>query len=326
MPETQLRREPQLRRGDIVDVKSPAEILATLDERGDLDALPFMEEMAAYCGLRFRVERRADKVCDTVEFSGSRRLPNAILLDELRCDGSGHDGCEAECRPFWKEEWLTRVAADAPPPPPFPERDRAALIARVRWHARSTERVDGRDEARYRCQATELPKCSEHLRTFDPRPYFRELTSGNVGVRFFLRVMTRAMVDEPRRKLGLLPAVCLTGPRRKGDAVETLGLQAGEMVRVRSKDEIRKTLDERGMNRGLRFDREMLPYCGRVFRVRRRLTRFIDETKARMVVLKSDAVTLEGAFCAGELNPAAWFCPRAIYSFWRECWVERVEP
>jgi hypothetical protein len=320
MPQTQLRR------GDIVEVKSPAEILATLDEHGDLDALPFMEEMAAYCGKRFRVDRRADKVCDTVEFSGSRRLPSAILLDDLRCDGSGHDGCEAECRLFWKEEWLTPVEPDAPPPEAFPERDRAALIERVKRRARSTVNDDGREEVRYRCQATELPRCSEHLRTWDPRPYFRELVSGNVSPRCFLRVMTRAVVEEPRRKLGLLPEVWLTGNAKKGDAFETLGLQAGEMVRVRSREEIRRTLDDRGMNRGLRFDREMLPFCGRVFRVRRRLARFIDETKARMVVLKTDAVTLDGAVCAGELNPARWFCPRGIYAFWRECWVERVEP
>lgn len=316
--------QSQLHRGDVVDVKSPAEILATLDERGDLDGLPFMAEMAAYCGRRFVVDRRADKICDTVAFSGSRRLPSAILLDDLRCDGSGHDGCEAECRLFWKEEWLTLVADDAPPPAPFPESDRAALIERVNRHARSTERADGRDEVRYRCQGTELPKYSEHLRTFDPRPYFRELTSGNVSVRCFLRVMTRAAVEEPRRKLGLLPELALTGPRKKGDPIETLGLQPGDVVRVRSREEIRKTLDERGMNRGLRFDREMLPFCGRVFRVRRRVTRFIDEVKARMVELKTDAVTLDGAVCDGELN-TRWFCPRGIYSFWRECWVERVE-
>jgi hypothetical protein len=36
----------ELRRGDLVEVNSPAEILATLDERGDLEGLPFMPEMA----------------------------------------------------------------------------------------------------------------------------------------------------------------------------------------------------------------------------------------------------------------------------------------
>ena len=35
----------ELRRGDLVEVKGPAEILATLDERGALEDLPFMSEI-----------------------------------------------------------------------------------------------------------------------------------------------------------------------------------------------------------------------------------------------------------------------------------------
>jgi len=316
----------RLSRGDLVEVKSPAEILATLDERGDLEGLPFMPEMAAYCGRRFRVERRADKVCDTVKFSGSRRLPDAVLLEDLRCDGSGHDGCQAECRLFWKEVWLRRVDKNAPSPPAFPERERAALIEQASRQVRSTTWVHGKDELRYRCQATELPNYSEHLRTWDPRPYVRELASGNVSLGCFLRVMSRAVVEEPQRKLGLLPHLYLTGTAPKGQTFEPLGLQEGELVRVKSKEEIALTLNAAGMNKGLRFDREMLPFCGKVFRVHRRVERFIDETRSAMVVLKNEAILLEGGVCAGELNPARWFCPRAIYAFWRECWLERVDP
>jgi len=316
----------RLRRGDFVEVKAPPEILATLDERGDLEGLPFMPEMAAYCGRRFRVERRPDKVCDTVQFSGSRRLPNAVILEDLRCDGSGHDGCQAECRLFWKEEWLKKVEPNAPSPAAFSERDRAALIERASRHIRSTAWVDGKDELRYRCQATELPNYTEHLRTWDPRPYVRELASGNVSLGCFLRVMSRAVVEEPQRKLGLLPNVYLPGTAQKGETFETLGLQVGELVRVKSKEEIARTLSAKGMNKGLRFDREMSPFCGQVFRVRRRVERFIDETKSVMVVLKNEGVLLDGAVCAGELNPTRWFCPRAIYAFWRECWLERVDP
>ncbi len=317
------RRE--LRRGDLVEVKGPSEILATLDERGDLDGLPFMPEMAAYCGGRFSVLARADKVCDTVTFSGSRRLPASVLLEDLRCDGGGHDGCQAECRLFWKEEWLKRVPPDAPRALPFAETDRAALVERASRHTRSTTRVDAADVVRYRCQATEFPKYTQHLRTFDPRPYVRELTSGNVPLGRFVRIMARAVVEEPQKKLRLLPAVYLAGPAKKGDTFETLNLQVGELVRVKSKEEIAKTLDARGMNKGLRFDREMLPFCGQVFRVRRRVERFIDEPKSVMVVLKNEALLLTGAFCTGELNPARWLCPRGIYAFWRECWLERVD-
>src|SRR6267142_1519493 len=48
-----------LRAGHWVEVRSADEILATLDDRGALDALPFMPEMLQYCGKRFRVFKRA---------------------------------------------------------------------------------------------------------------------------------------------------------------------------------------------------------------------------------------------------------------------------
>jgi hypothetical protein len=48
----------ELRRGDLVEIKSPAEILATLDAKGLCDGLPFMPEMAQFCGKRFTVRAR----------------------------------------------------------------------------------------------------------------------------------------------------------------------------------------------------------------------------------------------------------------------------
>ena len=56
-----------LHKGDLVEVRSAAEILATLDEHGALDAMPFMPEMVASCGRRFTVSTRTDKVCDTID-------------------------------------------------------------------------------------------------------------------------------------------------------------------------------------------------------------------------------------------------------------------
>jgi hypothetical protein len=66
-----------LQRGEEVDVRSLAEIRATLDERGTLDGMPFMPEMARFAGRRARVWRRADRVC--VEGSPTqRRLPEGL--------------------------------------------------------------------------------------------------------------------------------------------------------------------------------------------------------------------------------------------------------
>jgi len=316
-----------LRNGDVVEVKSAAEILATLDEGGALEGLPFMPELVQYCGRCFVVDKRADKVCDTVHYTGSRRLPDAVLLVDLRCDGSGHDGCQAECRPFWKEAWLRRVDGATAAAPPPDEKSTAALLELTRRNTTQTVPSEGKTEVRYRCQATDLPAASQHLKLWDPRAYLRECQSGNVPVGRFLRVMTRAAIQEPLRKLGLVNEVHLPGTRTAEKKPEsTLDLQPGERVQVKSKEEIAATLNAQGRNRGLWFDREMLPYCGGTFEVRRRISRFIDDRSGKMIDLKSEAVTLQGVVCSGDLSLRRWFCPRAIYPFWRESWLRRVDP
>ena len=64
----------ELRKGDLVEVRSAAEILATLDDRGERDALPFMPEMVAMCGRRFTVAARAERICDTITAAGVRAM------------------------------------------------------------------------------------------------------------------------------------------------------------------------------------------------------------------------------------------------------------
>jgi hypothetical protein len=97
-------------------------------------------------------------------------------------------------------------------------------------------------------------------------------------------------------------------------------------VRVKSREEIAATLSRVGRNRGLWFDREMMPHCGRTYRVRQRVSRFVNDQDGRMIELKNDCVTLEGVVCSGDLSLPRWFCPRAILPYWRECWLRRPAP
>src|SRR5512133_1032501 len=102
----------RFRTGDVVEVRDAAEILATLDSEGCRDALPFMPEMLRHLGQRVVVSARVEKICDTVTIGGgpkSRRMCDTVFLEDLRCDGSAHGGCQAGCRMYWKEEWLQRV-------------------------------------------------------------------------------------------------------------------------------------------------------------------------------------------------------------------------
>jgi hypothetical protein len=67
-------RRKSFRRGDTVRVKTAREILATLDEDGTVEGIPFMPEMIAYLDRRLRVSKRIEKICWYTPESSSRRL------------------------------------------------------------------------------------------------------------------------------------------------------------------------------------------------------------------------------------------------------------
>ena len=56
----------------------------------------------------------------------------------------------------------------------------------------------------------------------------------------------------------------------------TLNLQPGELVRVKSYNEILATLDSNNKNRGLFFDAELVPFCGGTYCIRARVSKFTD--------------------------------------------------
>ena len=137
---------PKFFRGQLAEVLSESQILATLDADGKLDGVPFMPEMIRYCGRRMRVFRRADKTC--VEGYGIRQMRATVFLEDARCNGAAHDGCQRDCLIFWKEAWLKRVPEGAGPElldfQPQAQDGTAASQLRTRIGER------------YYCQSTEL--------------------------------------------------------------------------------------------------------------------------------------------------------------------------
>jgi hypothetical protein len=100
--------------------------------------------------------------------------------------------------------------------------------------------------------------------------------------------------------------------------------QEGEWVRVKSLEEIRPTLDETGRTGGCKFTKPMVRYCGKEFRVARKMDRFFDEAQWKMVRCKK-LVLLEGSYCDGS---GGWFtegCARMCFVFWREEWLKKTD-
>jgi hypothetical protein len=95
-----------LRPGEVVEVKSEAEILATLDERGRHRGLLWMPNMARFCGKRYRVLKRMESIM--LESTGElRKIRNTVLLEGAMCEDLY--GCDRSCFHYWRETWLRRV-------------------------------------------------------------------------------------------------------------------------------------------------------------------------------------------------------------------------
>ena len=109
--------------------------------------------------------------------------------------------------------------------------------------------------------------------------------------------------------------------RKRRTPTISLDLQPGEIVRVKSKKEILRTLNRTGMNRGLMFTPEMEKYLGKTFRVLKRLDKMIIEQTGIMRKI-ANTVLLDGAFCDGKAHKG---CPRHCYCIWREIWLERTQ-
>lgn len=103
-----------------------------------------------------------------------------------------------------------------------------------------------------------------------------------------------------------------------------LNLQAGEMVRVKSHEEILSTLNISSRNRGLSWDAEMVPYCGGTYKVLKRVDKIVDEKTGKMQDMKNPCIILDSVICQARYSGCRMFCPRALYPFWREAWLERI--
>jgi len=338
--------------GEWVEIRSKEEILSTIDGGGQLEGLPFMPQMFQYCGQRFRVYKRAHKTCDTVtgDYKG-RRMNRAVHLEGIRCDGRAYGGCDANCLIFWKEAWLKRVdqpaateTTSAAEKPAEGQRPTPRCSEEDVWAGTKTPETQDAADPIYVCQVTQLIAATEPLSSWNVWQYVEDLASGNIGaVRMicgFAYMSYRSLInagiglgrplrwlyDAFQRLRGGIPY-----PRKLGKIAigartpyASLDLQPGEWVRVKSYQEILATLDVNSKNRGLIFDAEMVPYCGRTFRVLKQVKRILDEKTGRVTEFKSPCIMLEGAICEARYSECRLFCPRSIPSYWREIWLERV--
>jgi hypothetical protein len=93
-------------------------------------------------------------------------------------------------------------------------------------------------------------------------------------------------------------------------------LRRGDFVTVRGLDEIQATLDADGCLEGLPFMAEMVPCCGRSFRVHRRAEKTCVEGFGMRAM--DNTVFLDGLRCDGVAHDG---CQRGCLFFWKKAWL-----
>jgi len=349
-----MKSKRKLRVGQWVQVRSKEEILRTLDGEGQLEGMPFMPEMFAFVGKKFRVFKIAHKTCDysTPYPFHTRRLRRTVHL-QTRCDGGAHDGCQASCLIYWKEDWLKPIGESAdlevseiPVPPNRDCDDPLAKCTEDDIRDRVKVRAPEGETPKYMCQMTQIPFATMPLAWWDPRQYLEDYVSGNVslgrivgGLIFWTYYSISEAgigVGRPMRWLydrispifggSLFPRKPGVIPEGQLTPTETLNLQPGELVRIKSHEQILQTIDSSNRNRGMHWDAELVPYCGKTFKVRDRVTKIIGERTQKMVHMKNPCIVLESVVCQARYSSCRLFCPKEMYPYWREIWLERVRP
>jgi hypothetical protein len=96
----------------------------------------------------------------------------------------------------------------------------------------------------------------------------------------------------------------------------------GNWVAVRSANEILLTLDDRGTLDGLPFMPEMLSWCGKTFRIQRRVDKTCVDGHPIRRFPADDVVVLEGSRCDGANHDG---CKHGCRIYWKHAWLRPVD-
>lgn len=311
-----------LKAGDVVLVRSPEEILETLDRDGTLDNLPFMPEMLEYCGKRFKVLNRVVQSTIDGAFLGKHtesfvrefRNDDVVTLKNVRCSGQHHDACQRACAIFWKEAWLER-ANDADPSR-WTDHDSGGPATELLRRVLKTKSSPNK----YFCQSSEFLKASLHLSGVQRlKKCFSAVAARNISIWGMLK---RVIVWLSWRVHYKLIGEAVRGILDKTPNA-ALGLEPGDLVQIKPLPEIVATLNKQGRNRGLHFSADQRPFCGGIYRVRNRADNFIAEGTGEMKHFR-DTVMLEDVLCDSACF-AFGGCYRSDLLYWREIWLRRIE-
>ena len=159
------------------------------------------------------------------------------------------------------------------------------------------------------CQLTGLSRIHESLSTFESTWQLRNRLKriAKRRLRYALNWLSKSKEEQ-------------NAPSASAAYVTVEALQVGDLVQVRSREQIQGTLDRWNWLKGCDVMEEMWPYCGTTQRVLKRVEN-LDERDYRVKRCKG-IVLLEEVRCEGTVDYGS--CDRCCYYFWREEWLEKI--
>jgi hypothetical protein len=173
------------------------------------------------------------------------------------------------------------------------------------------------------CQLPCLPRFAEGEAEVGPQPFVRGFKRKFAGpwnhyVKIWLKRFWRWFTSWSSLFVAADRAVTTPTVNSTTDHLKT-----GDWVLVRSRKEIEATLDRWKELKGCAFLEYMWQYCGTTQQVLQPMERFLDERDYKVKKVKG-VVLLKDVLCHG--TPVFGRCDRCCHLFWREEWLERVNP
>lgn len=99
-------------------------------------------------------------------------------------------------------------------------------------------------------------------------------------------------------------------------------LQPGDLVRIRSDEEVRSTLNKDNIFKGLGIMPEMAKFYGKEYRVFKKIDRIMVEATGELRQIRSPTYLLDGVYCDGEFHKG---CDRSCFLLWKREWLIKVK-
>jgi hypothetical protein len=97
----------------------------------------------------------------------------------------------------------------------------------------------------------------------------------------------------------------------------------GETVKIKSREEITRSLNGLNEQDGCAFTEQMWQYCGRTYTILKIVNSYFNEHCKRTFVPKCPVYILEKSICEGSLKPFLYKCDHSCFLLWHEDWLEK---